>query len=360
MWCMGRRTVLFRRAHLGAPSMQQRMARRAQGRRRFKARAPSLLQGCNARARGSLRRHIRGKPVERARRKARATAGTHSGRGRPPARPMCRGDSKRLGARGSAWPCVSEVAAAVRGRFQLKNWSRARACQGISWNCVNGFATVRKRLVQANACSGRPRRDPPLGCGADGPAQHGPPRGRSRDRALLNSIDARLPRCSGSLPCQRGAHSVRRRMSLSVLRAARGQRVLCGTEWTLCAPTGGAALPGSAASLVPAARAAALARERARVRPQPIQYTAHARAAASAVRCEPRVRRCAHSVGRAAARVFRAGPSLGRWRCGSCAFRPWNRGVARGSAGYLVDPASSHMLVSKIKPCMSKYKRLVL
>jgi hypothetical protein len=27
--------------------------------------------------------------------------------------------------------------------------------------------------------------------------------------------------------------------------------------------------------------------------------------------------------------------------------------------GYLVDPASSHMLVSKIKPCMSKYKQLV-
>ena len=26
--------------------------------------------------------------------------------------------------------------------------------------------------------------------------------------------------------------------------------------------------------------------------------------------------------------------------------------------GYLVDPASSHMLVSKIKPCMSKYKRI--
>jgi hypothetical protein len=25
---------------------------------------------------------------------------------------------------------------------------------------------------------------------------------------------------------------------------------------------------------------------------------------------------------------------------------------------YLVDPASSHMLVSKIKPCMSKYKYL--
>ena len=25
---------------------------------------------------------------------------------------------------------------------------------------------------------------------------------------------------------------------------------------------------------------------------------------------------------------------------------------------YLVDPASSHMLVSKIKPCMSKFNRL--
>ncbi len=25
---------------------------------------------------------------------------------------------------------------------------------------------------------------------------------------------------------------------------------------------------------------------------------------------------------------------------------------------YLVDPASSHMLVSKIKPCKSKYKQL--
>ena len=28
------------------------------------------------------------------------------------------------------------------------------------------------------------------------------------------------------------------------------------------------------------------------------------------------------------------------------------------SSSYLVDPASSHMLVSKIKPCMSKYKQL--
>ena len=28
----------------------------------------------------------------------------------------------------------------------------------------------------------------------------------------------------------------------------------------------------------------------------------------------------------------------------------------RGRGSYLVDPASSHMLVSKTKPCMSKYK----
>ena len=30
----------------------------------------------------------------------------------------------------------------------------------------------------------------------------------------------------------------------------------------------------------------------------------------------------------------------------------------KSNDSYLVDPASSHMLVSKIKPCMSKYKRL--
>ena len=35
------------------------------------------------------------------------------------------------------------------------------------------------------------------------------------------------------------------------------------------------------------------------------------------------------------------------------------RGAVRGWEGsYLVDPASSHVLVSKIKPCMSKYTPL--
>ena len=34
------------------------------------------------------------------------------------------------------------------------------------------------------------------------------------------------------------------------------------------------------------------------------------------------------------------------------------RVVSSFDHSYLVDPASSHMLVSKIKPCMSKYKHL--
>ena len=33
-------------------------------------------------------------------------------------------------------------------------------------------------------------------------------------------------------------------------------------------------------------------------------------------------------------------------------------GGHRLESSYLVDPASSHMLVSKIKPCMSKYKQV--
>ena len=36
------------------------------------------------------------------------------------------------------------------------------------------------------------------------------------------------------------------------------------------------------------------------------------------------------------------------------------RSGARVQDSYLVDSASSHMLVSKIKPCMSKYKLLIL
>ena len=55
-------------------------------------------------------------------------------------------------------------------------------------------------------------------------------------------------------------------------------------------------------------------------------------------------------------------------QCGPCSLRrpfqvklPTVLGrlaIHRLFGSYLVDPASSHMLVSKIKPCMSKYKQL--
>ena len=53
-------------------------------------------------------------------------------------------------------------------------------------------------------------------------------------------------------------------------------------------------------------------------------------------------------------------PFAGRWRPSLQGRRAFARRVARSSLGYLVDPASSHMLVSKTKPCMSKYERFVL
>ena len=43
-----------------------------------------------------------------------------------------------------------------------------------------------------------------------------------------------------------------------------------------------------------------------------------------------------------------------------CQLRFLGIGLASRDGSYLVDPASSHMLVSKIKPCMSKYKQLIL
>ena len=41
-----------------------------------------------------------------------------------------------------------------------------------------------------------------------------------------------------------------------------------------------------------------------------------------------------------------------------CCVRVSSASVVSFNSSYLVDPASSHMLVSKIKPCMSKYKHL--
>ena len=60
---------------------------------------------------------------------------------------------------------------------------------------------------------------------------------------------------------------------------------------------------------------------------------------------------------------FRRTRRIGRvgWRVKSDSSRQFARapvGCRLTTSRYLVDPASSHMLVSKIKPCMSKYKHL--
>ena len=46
--------------------------------------------------------------------------------------------------------------------------------------------------------------------------------------------------------------------------------------------------------------------------------------------------------------------------CGMNAFKTKYHNALAFTIRYLVDPASSHMLVLKIKPCMSKYKHVVL
>ena len=68
-------------------------------------------------------------------------------------------------------------------------------------------------------------------------------------------------------------------------------------------------------------------------------------------------RRRSLSVTRAAA-AWRGAERRPCWfiRCASFGTQP--EPSTRASSSYLVDPASSHMLVSKIKPCMSKYTPL--
>lgn len=57
--------------------------------------------------------------------------------------------------------------------------------------------------------------------------------------------------------------------------------------------------------------------------------------------------------------AFRVGRSLGRLGGTTGAARPRPRASPRKlEECYLVDPASSHMLVSKIKPCMCKYEQI--
>ena len=151
------------------------------------------------------------------------------------------------------------------------------------------------------------------------------------------------------MPGQRSARSVRRRV-LSLLCCAPRVASGCyaGRSGLSVRRVGCVALRCSASGSGGAR--ADLPRRSARVRPQPLTNTAHARAAASA-------------FGAAVGRFFplrggeAAGRCAGRRSVGGAAgrARPVDSG-SRGSAGYLVDPASSHMLVSKIKPCMSQYK----
>src|SRR5262245_1455998 len=100
----------------------------------------------------------------------------------------------------------------------------------------------------------------------------------------------------------------------------------------------------------------------------PPRPAARARAGRRAVRVGPRrvldLSDAEHGVGTMAAGLYL--PRIRRAFDASCGRRPrppWLRPPWLGSCGagvgeecYLVDPASSHMLVSKIKPCMCKYE----
>ena len=271
-------------------------------------------------------------------------------------------DSERLGARGSAWPCVSALRRPGRrpvysARF-ITDWRRGGprgSCQGIlGW--VNGFATRRKRLVQANACSGRPPRAPAMGRAAGGPAHHGRSCGRSREgvppRRNSLAIGALFTR---GVHCATGFAPWWVLNSSLTLCAARDQRVPAGKS--------GRSLRLGAPPLL-LFEGAARCRRRKRLTthrvgacatPTPLTLRTHVLQPGASARFTslwfPLV----------GAEVGAARASLGRWRCGFLALLSGRalcaaRGGAWGSAGYLVDPASSHMLVSKIKPCMSQYK----
>jgi hypothetical protein len=69
---------------------------------------------------------------------------------------------------------------------------------------------------------------------------------------------------------------------------------------------------------------------------------------------DPRSRGPSPAAGRAQWRPF---PVTLRSPLGGFPGAPPRRGASVQDS-YLVDSASSHMLVSKIKPCMSKYKQL--
>ena len=134
-----------------------------------------------------------------------------------------------------------------------------------------------------------------------------------------------------------------------------------GKEWTLFAPRC-AVSPFDREGAARCRRRARLTSREARVRPQPHYHCARTCCSPARRRGSPRFGclsilrggRGGCRVGVARSVALRVPRSVRAAPFGGGSDGTW------GSAGYLVDPASSHMLVSKIKPCMSKYKRLVL
>ena len=269
------------------------------------------MQGCKTRARGSPRGPTRGKPAERARRKARATAGSHSRRGRPPAR-HCRGTARGSGRVAARGPVFRDLR---RPRAPGFSWSQARACHGILELCewfrdCSQACGASQRVQRASAS--RPTRV------AERMALHSMAhRAAAAGTCFAELVDAHLPRCSGSLPCQRSAHSSRRRM----ISACCAPRVASGCS----AGRSGLSVrrPVAVRSLGARRlrfwrRARVLSRESVRAC-DPNPHLLHCARTCCSQRGAVRGVRAAKPRLGVAARVFRAVPSLGRWRCGSCA-----------------------------------------
>ena len=311
-----------------------------------------LLQGCNPRARGSLRGPFRGKSFELPRRKARGDGGdprrARPVSGAPDVEGTARG-SGRAAARGPVFRELRRPCAA--GSI----WSQARACQGILELCewfrdCSQASGASQRVQRASAprptglrcgwpCTAWPTARPQPGCCFAGST-------RTCLVARVESLASAVCTRPG-VACSQCA--ARRAWPAGALRD--GVDSLCADR-RRCAP--------SERGVVGSGGARACSRERAGARAPPTHLLHCARTCCSQ-RGSVRGARAATPTcfGCGCARVSRR--SVAR----SVALRvarvsPLNRGAARGSAGYLVDPASSHMLVSKIKPCMSKYKRLVL
>ena len=168
-------------------------------------------------------------------RKAACRLASHR-RGRAPARLPRQREAR--GARQRVALCLGIAAAGSPTSLLPYSLVERRAARlvprRLGW--VNGFATCRKRLVQANACSGRPPRAPAMQRAAGGPAHHGRSCGRSREgvppRRNSLAIGALFTReFTVQLGSRLGGCSI---IPDAVRRA--GPTGASGKEWTLFAP----------------------------------------------------------------------------------------------------------------------------